>query len=84
VGQHYGIHVYEGDRPVATFHNAEDARRAVEAMAAIARVEALCRAAAPQPLSTGLGTDGKEYSLFGDEARLSPRQIRDALAGEQS
>lgn len=32
VGQHYGIHVYEGDRPVATFHDADDAARAVDAV----------------------------------------------------
>jgi hypothetical protein len=32
VGNHYGIHVYEGDRPVATFHNAEDAGLAVAAV----------------------------------------------------
>lgn len=32
VGSHYGIHVYEGDRPVATFHDAADARRCVEAV----------------------------------------------------
>ena len=31
VGRHYGIHVYAGDRPVATFHNAEDADSAVRA-----------------------------------------------------
>jgi hypothetical protein len=36
VGSHYGIHVYEGDRPVATFHTAIDARRAVEAVNAAA------------------------------------------------
>jgi len=29
IGKHYGIHVYEGDRPVATFHRAEDAMVAV-------------------------------------------------------
>ena len=29
VGQHYRIHVYQGDRPVATFHREEDAARAV-------------------------------------------------------
>lgn len=29
VGAHYGIHVYEGDRPVATFHTVADARQAV-------------------------------------------------------
>lgn len=29
VGQHYGIHVYEDDRPVATFHTVEDAIAAV-------------------------------------------------------
>lgn len=29
VGRHYGIHVYEGDRPVATFFREEDAREAV-------------------------------------------------------
>lgn len=29
VGEHYGIHVYEGDRPVATFHDAKDAASAV-------------------------------------------------------
>jgi hypothetical protein len=32
LGQHYLIHVYEGDRPVATFHDPIDARRAVEAV----------------------------------------------------
>lgn len=31
VGDHYGIHVYEGDRPVATFHRAEEAALAVAA-----------------------------------------------------
>jgi hypothetical protein len=31
VGSHYGIHVYEGERPVATFHRAEDAAAAVHA-----------------------------------------------------
>jgi hypothetical protein len=31
VGEHYGIHVYEGDRPVATFHNSRDAYAAVDA-----------------------------------------------------
>lgn len=31
VGEHYKIHVYEGDRPVATFHNPEDAQAAVDA-----------------------------------------------------
>jgi hypothetical protein len=30
VGQHYGIHVYAGDVPIATFHTVSDARRAVE------------------------------------------------------
>jgi hypothetical protein len=29
VGSHYGIHVYEGQRPVATFHTVLDARRCV-------------------------------------------------------
>lgn len=29
IGNHYGIHVYEGDRPVATFHRAEDAMVAI-------------------------------------------------------
>jgi hypothetical protein len=32
VGEHYGIHVYAGDRPVATFHTVADAKRAVEAV----------------------------------------------------
>ena len=32
VGVHYGIHVYAGDRPVATFHNAYDAAAAVDAI----------------------------------------------------
>ena len=32
VGQYYSIHVYEGERPVATFHRQEDALAAVEAM----------------------------------------------------
>lgn len=32
IGKHYGIHVYEGDRPVATFHDAADAERAVAAV----------------------------------------------------
>lgn len=32
VGNHYGIHVYEDGRPIATFHRAEDAVRAVAAV----------------------------------------------------
>jgi DNA repair exonuclease SbcCD ATPase subunit len=32
VGNHYGIHVYEDQRPVATFHAEEDARRCVQAV----------------------------------------------------
>lgn len=32
VGEHYGIHVYEGDRPVATFHAPEDAELCVSAV----------------------------------------------------
>ena len=40
VGKHYGIHVYEGDRPVATFHRPEDAQRAVDAVNARPRQEA--------------------------------------------
>ena len=32
VGTHYAIHVYEGDRPVATFHTVADADRAVNAV----------------------------------------------------
>lgn len=32
LGQHYAIHVYEGDRPVATFHQPADAVTAVEAV----------------------------------------------------
>ena len=31
VGRHYGIHVYQGDRPVATFVDPEEARAFVEA-----------------------------------------------------
>jgi hypothetical protein len=38
VGRHYGIHVYEGDRPVATFHRAEDARRCVEGLTELSRL----------------------------------------------
>jgi hypothetical protein len=32
VGEHYGIHVYEGDRPVATFHDPRDATLAIQAV----------------------------------------------------
>jgi hypothetical protein len=32
VGRHYGIHVYEGDEPVATFHDPARALRAVAAV----------------------------------------------------
>lgn len=35
VGRHYGIHVYEGDRPVATFHDPEEAALAVAAVNAM-------------------------------------------------
>lgn len=30
VGEHYKIHVYEDETPVATFHTVADAQRAVE------------------------------------------------------
>lgn len=36
VGNHYGIHVYQGDRPVATFFDAAEAKRFVAAMNAAA------------------------------------------------
>lgn len=32
VGGHYGIHVYQGDLPVATFFRPEDAARTVQAV----------------------------------------------------
>lgn len=32
VGNHYGIHVYDGDRPVATFLRSDEAMRAVHAV----------------------------------------------------
>lgn len=32
VGEHYGIHVYESDRPVATFLTEDDAARCVDAV----------------------------------------------------
>jgi hypothetical protein len=32
IGRHYGIHVYEGNRPVATFHDSADAEQAVLAV----------------------------------------------------
>lgn len=32
VGTHYGIHVYQGDRPVATFHDPDEAQAFVDAM----------------------------------------------------
>lgn len=32
IGEHYQIHVYEGERPVATFHAVVDAKRAVDAV----------------------------------------------------
>jgi len=32
VGSHYGVHVYEGNRVVATFHDPADAQRAVDAV----------------------------------------------------
>ena len=32
IGSHYGIHVYAGDRPVATFHYNEEAAIAVAAV----------------------------------------------------
>lgn len=41
VGRTYGIHVYADDRPVATFHRAEDADRAVDAVKAASRVHDL-------------------------------------------
>lgn len=50
VGQHYQIHVYEGDRPVATFHTAIDAWQAVRDHNAAADLcEAVERADVPAP-----------------------------------
>lgn len=39
VGTHYGIHVYDGERPVATFHSAGDAAAAVEAVNAVSALK---------------------------------------------
>ncbi len=43
VGEHYGIHVYEGDRPVGTFSTSEDALRAVAALDEVDRLRGLLR-----------------------------------------
>lgn len=37
-GRHCGIHVYEGDRQVATFHREEDAKRSCEALELLSRI----------------------------------------------
>ena len=39
VGAHYGIHVYDGDVPIATFHTAADAAAAVAAHNLLAAVD---------------------------------------------
>lgn len=43
VGNHYGIHVYAGDEPVATFHSAVSAERAVAAVNGTAVPEQMLR-----------------------------------------
>jgi hypothetical protein len=40
VGRHYAIHVYEGERPVATFHTVIDARLGAAAPALADALEA--------------------------------------------
>lgn len=43
VGRHFPIHVYRGDVPVATFHGALEAARAVRAVNAYRKSQALVR-----------------------------------------
>lgn len=81
VGQHYGIHVYEGDRPVATSHRSEDAERAVAAVNAAESTgdtETLQRVRNEVTELAGLVNQGWDVSGRDVVARL-----RAALDGEQ-
>lgn len=79
VGEHYGLHVYAGDTPVATFHRAEDAARAVAAINADTRVRALIAhmdsgvisVAALQHALTGEPMPDGVYETAAVEARLA-------------
>jgi hypothetical protein len=102
VGSHYGIHVYEitnsepgtenDDRPVATFHTAQDARNAVAAFnksteSASAATQSPVGVAAPvvmprrMPLSTV--SVGDQLAPLSDEPQVVQRQRRSALRGGQ-
>lgn len=73
VGNHYGIHVYEGDRPVATFHREADARRCVEALAE--RDDLAAKVAAVETLLR----DADRYAPRSVLNRVSADNIRRAL-----
>lgn len=65
VGEHYKIHVYQGDRPVATFHNSSDAHLAVAAVARLTSDPGKRRAAAVEAIHDSLvmlGVDPDEMS----------------------
>lgn len=82
VGRSYDIHVYAGDRPVATFHRPEDAYRAVQAANSPTEEEVVQRicTALNVPYETADGHGMRRATL--DEALswvAGQRQVRDRL-----
>ena len=68
VGEHYRIHVYRGDEPVATFHRPEDAARA---------------AAAVNTRAAALSTAELEVELTGRGWLVQPMSTRARAGGQQ-
>ncbi len=78
-GRSFPIHIYDGDIPVATFHRAEDAARAVAAVNAVEAVEKLCDRAEARgraSLPEGMTMSGMEPLA----SLITPGQVRTALA----
>lgn len=80
VGSHYGIHVYEGDRPVATFLDPADAERAVAAVNA-QRTDAGLRAAAERVVEVWGDPAGPEKVV---DLVTAVADLRGALRGRRA
>lgn len=89
VGQHYGIHVYQGGRPVATFHHAVDAAEAVRAVNALADAEVAGRAAGPaweeyEGLARDLQEAQIQHTIEVEEGDCSAESLSKTLAHLQA
>ena len=80
VGSHYAIHVYAGDRPVATFMSPDDARRAVNAVNCAASPGACAGPVMEAQVEAALAAFDKHGGFARQRMRLALEAARAATA----